>query len=248
MEMLWLRAVVVFPLTIALLRFIGRGLQFQSRPYDLAVQVLLGSAAANLVVDSRIEIWRAFTALGTLAFLHTGLSFLSLWNPAKRFLVGAPSVVVENGQILRSNLIQHQISVDELEAALRERGFHDLADVEFAQVEASGKLSVIPRSQARPVTPRDLHLDTRYEGYPTTMIVDGTVNRSNLKKVKLTEDWLLGQLAEKGIASAKEVLYASLDTMGNLFVVRDLDVPLLRAMLEGVHAKTGPGFPPRVGD
>ncbi len=45
--MLALRALVVYPLTILLFRILGRGLQFQARPYDVAVQVLIGSAAAT---------------------------------------------------------------------------------------------------------------------------------------------------------------------------------------------------------
>lgn len=244
--MLWLRALVVFPLTIVLLRFLGRALNFQSRPYDQAVQVLLGSAAANLVIEENIELWRAFTALGTLALMHTVLSFLSLWNPLKGFLIGKPDVVVENGTILKANLIKHQISLEELMAGLREKGYHNLADVEFAMLEASGRLSVIPRSQARPITPHDLHIATEYEGMSTTLISDGSLVTHNLEKAHLNEYWLRRELAAKGVTDYREVLYASLDASGELFVVRNQDVPFLQAIFKGVQVQTGPGLPPQV--
>lgn len=244
--MLWLRALIVYPLTIVLLRFLGRGLNFGSRPYDTAVQVLLGSAAANLVVSEDIEVWRAFTALGTLTLLHTGVSFLSLWNPLKTFLIGKPEVLIENGQILRASLIKHQISVDELVAGLRERGYHNLADVEFAMLEASGKLSVIPRSQARPITPHDLQMETNYEGMSTLLISDGTVDRKNLAKVGLDEVWLSRQVINRGADSIKDVLFASLDTNGELFMVRNQDVPFLQAIFKGTQVHTSPGNPPMV--
>jgi uncharacterized membrane protein YcaP (DUF421 family) len=242
--MIWLRAIVVYLLTMLLFRALGRGLQFQARPYDVAVQVLLGSAAANLILDSTLPLWKSLVALGVLAILHTGISFLSLWNPVKTFLVGRPEVIIENGQILKANLIKHQISVDEVVASLREKGFANMADVEFAMLEASGKMSVVPRSQARPVTPKDLHVDTAYEGLSTALIVDGMVERHNLKKVGLTEEWLMGEIVSRGAAGFEEVLFASLDTQGQLFVVRDRDVPFLQAVFKGIHAQTPPGQPP----
>ncbi|MFZ5816285.1 MAG: DUF421 domain-containing protein [Bacillota bacterium] len=245
--MLYLRALVVYPLLILLLRFLGRGLQFQSRPYDLAVQVLLGSAAANLIVNQEVALWRAFPALGTLALMHTALSFLSLWNPAKRYLVGAPVPLIENGRLLKANMIKHQISVEEVFAALREKGYHNPADVEFALLESSGKLSVVPRSQARPVTPRDLNLTTKYEGYSTLLITDGKLDRQNLQKVGLTEEWLVAQLLSRGAEGVKDVLFASIDTQGQLFVVRNQDVPFLQSIFKGVQTQTSPGLPPRIG-
>lgn len=245
--MLFLRALVVYPLLVMLFRFLGRGLQFHARPYDLAVQVLIGSAAANLVVMSEIELWRAFTALGALAAMHTVVSFLSLYNPLKRVLVGEPVVLIENGRFLKANLIRHQISVEEVTASLREKGYHNPADVEFALLEASGNLSVIPRSQARPLTPRDLQLPTEYEGMSTRLITDGQIDRQNLAKLGLDEAWLMGQVLQRGAEGFEGVFYASLDTKGELFLVRNEELPWLRALFAGDGAQTGPGLPPLVG-
>lgn len=244
--MYWARAIVVYIITIALFRILGRSLKFQSRPYDMAVQVLLGSASANLILDQDIPLWRAFTSLGTLALMHGLISYLSLWNRAKDFLIGKAETLVENGQILRANLIKHTISVEELMAALRVKGYHNLADVEFAQLEPSGKMSVIPRSQARPVTPADLHLDTAYEGYSPILVADGKIDHHNLAKCNLTEGWLRMELKHRGINRSGEVLFASLDTKGELFIVRNQDVPFLQAIFKGVYAQTSPGVPPRL--
>lgn len=245
--MLFLRALVVYPLLIGLFRLLGRGLQFQSRPYDVAVQVLIGSAAANLIVTTEVELWRALTALGALALMHLGISFLTLWNPLKRYIVGEPVPLIENGRILKANLIKHQVSVEELLAALREKGCHNPADVEFAFLEASGKLSVIQRSQARPVTPRDLNLSTKYEGYTTLLVADGRLDRQNLQKLGLSEEWLLNELVSRGAEGVQDVLFASLDTQGRLFLVRNQDVPFLQAIFKGVQSQTSPGLPPLVG-
>lgn len=244
--MYWARAIIVYGITIFLFRLLGRSLKFQSRPYDMVVQILLGSSAATLIFDLDVPIWRAFTSLGTLAIMHGLISYLSLWNGAKNFLVGKPEVLVENGQILRANLIKHTISVDELMGALRVKGYRDLSFVEFAQLEPSGNLSVVPRSQFRPVTPADLHLTTAYEGYSVILVADGKIDHDNLSKCGLTEGWLRIELDQRGISSPRDVLFASLDSQGELFLVRNQDVPLLQAIFKGVYAQTTPGLPPRL--
>jgi uncharacterized membrane protein YcaP (DUF421 family) len=242
--MLWLRAIVVYALVVLLLRFLWRALRFQARPYDHAVEVLIGSAAGNMVSESEIPLWPSFGALGVLVVMHSAVSLLSLWNPVKQFLVGTPDVLIKNGQILQGNLVKNQITVEELTAALREKGYHNLADVEHAQLEASGRLSLIPRSQARPVTPRDLHVDTPDEGYTRMLISDGQVNTEALKKLGRDEAWLVSAVRQRGAASPAEVLFASLDTQGDFFMVRKQDVPLLQAVFKGVQAQAQPGNQP----
>jgi uncharacterized membrane protein YcaP (DUF421 family) len=238
--MLWLRAIVVYALVVLLLRYLWRALRFQARPYDHAVQVLILSAAGNMVSESEIPLWPSFGALGVLVVMHTAVSLLSMWNPVKKFLVGTPDVLIENGQILQGNLVKNQITVEELTAALREKGYHNLADVEFAQLEASGRLSLIPRSQSRPLTPQDLDIDTPHEGYTHMLISDGQVKHQALKKVGRDEAWLAREVRQRGAASPTEVLFASLDTQGDFFMVRQQDVPFLQAVFKGVQAQNGP--------
>lgn len=119
--------------------------------------------------------------------------------------------------------------------------------MEFALLEASGKLSVVPRSQARPVTPRDVNLSTNYEGYSTMLIADGKVDQQNLQKLGLTPEWLLGELVKRGAEGVEDVLFASIDTQGQLFVVRSHDVPFLQSIFKGVQTQSRPGLPPMVG-
>ena len=89
--------------------------------------------------------------------------------------------------------------------------------MEFAILETNGQLSVIPKSQKRPVMPADMNLSTQYEGLPTTLIIDGYVFEKNLSKMNLSKEWLLGELKTFGIQRTKDVLFASLDSEGKLF-------------------------------
>jgi len=84
-------------------------------------------------------------------------------------------------------------------------------------LETNGQLSVVPKSQKRPVNPEDLGLETKYEGLPTPLVVDGQVDVQNLRRIGLDEQWLRSELARFGARRPGDVLYAALDTQGRLF-------------------------------
>jgi uncharacterized membrane protein YcaP (DUF421 family) len=100
----------------------------------------------------------------------------------------------------------------------RQKDIYYLHDVEYAILEANGKISIIPKSQARAVKTRDMGLDTIYEGLPTILIEDGNIIDENLKKHGLEREWLHKQLKENGFDSHKKILVAMLDAMGRLYL------------------------------
>ncbi len=77
---------------------------------------------------------------------------------------------------------------------------------------------MIPKSQRRPVVPADIGVETEPEGLPLVLIADGVVNKANLRYAGLDYGWLTAQLRERNIDSVEDVLLASLDTVGHLFV------------------------------
>lgn len=108
--------------------------------------------------------------------------------------------------------------MDLLLSELRSQGVFALADVEFAVLEPTGKLSVLKKTQALPVTPGDLHLPTPYKGMETPLVMEGSPLEANLARVGLNTPWLTAQLASRGITDLSDVYYAGLDTAGSLYV------------------------------
>jgi uncharacterized membrane protein YcaP (DUF421 family) len=92
------------------------------------------------------------------------------------------------------------------------------SDVEFAIIESNGNLSVIPKSQARPVLTRDLQINTEYEGLALPLILDGEIQYNNLKYAGLSLDWLHSEIQKAGVARTDQVFLAELDTAGRLYV------------------------------
>ena len=147
---------------------------------------------------------------------------------AREFLNGTPSVLIRRGVIQKDELLRSCYNLNDLLEEMRAAGILNPAEVGTAILETSGKMSVFPKSAYRAATPADLNLATGYEGIPLTLVQDGDIERSNLKRGGLDESWLRATLEGMGFPEPQEVLLASLDTAGMLFVQGKGEKPRLK--------------------
>lgn len=214
-----LRTLFIYAVVVGLMRFMGKRELGQLSPSDLVVAVMVAELAAIPMERTGIPLYQALVPIATLVGAQVVLASICLKSPvARKWATGTPSVLVENGQIVEKELRKLRYSVNDLISQLRDKSMFNLSDVEFAILETSGKLSVIPKSQKRPVTAADINVPTSYEGLPLPLIVDGVVDAHNLEKMGLNEAWLSRELLKHGLTSASQVLFAALETSGNLYV------------------------------
>ena len=88
-------------------------------------------------------------------------------------------------------------NINDLLEQLRSKNVADIADVEYAILETSGQLSVILKSEKRPVKPEDMDLPVKYDGLPITLVIDGQVINENIKKMNYNEEWLQQKLKQR---------------------------------------------------
>lgn len=74
----------------------------------------------------------------------------------------------------------NQMNLPFLLSMLRLKGYANLSEIEYAIIEPNGNDSVIPKSQVRPVKPKDMRIQTPYEGISLPLINDGWIIRDNL--------------------------------------------------------------------
>lgn len=212
------RTVVIYLAVLVVVRLTGKREIGQLSAFDFVVAIILAELAAIPMESTDIPIWHGIVPIITLGLLEVGFSYLTLISrPLRKILYGSPQVIIENGRLLKHEMRSSRYNLDDLLSQLREKGFYNIEDVEYAILETSGRLSVIPRSQKRPVTPDDLGICTEYEGLPTVLVMDGDVLEENLKKINLDEAWLKEKLSERGF-HPKKVLLATLNTRGQLVI------------------------------
>lgn len=221
--MLWVafyRTFFFYFFLLTVLRIMGKRELGALGPLDLVVTIIMAEAAAIPIENPNRPLLLGMVPILTLFALEISLSFLCLKNDRIRHLIsGRPSVVIRNGKLERAEMSRLRYSVLDLLEQLRVRGFYNLDDVEMATLESDGELSVLPKSQRRPVCAEDLGLATPPEGPVYTVVVDGAVDHKALEESGYDETWLRSQLAAQGFTNLDDVFVALL-TRGRLLAQR----------------------------
>lgn len=213
------RTLILYTLVMVTMRLMGKRQIAQLEPFELVIAIIIAELAVIPMQDRDIPLINGIIAILTLLFIQVSFSILSLKSLWFRSILdGRPNVIIANGVIQEDELRKVRYNLHELLEQLRLASVFDLSDVEYAVLETSGDLSVLLKSQVRPVTPRDLQLPTAYEGLPLVLILDGQVMHSELAKGQLSEGWLRKELEKHGTNDPKDVLIATLSTKGELFV------------------------------
>ncbi len=227
LEVGW-RTLLAFAGLLVMMRFSGKQQISHLSMFEYIVGITIGSTASFLSVDIKEPFLPTLLGLGLWVAFGILLNNVALrsrrWG---KLLRGEPTIVIQNGRILEKAM--HKVpnfTIDDLMMMLRNKDVFDLSEVEFAILELDGSLSVIKKSQYRPVQPKDLGLSTNYEGLPIELVYNGQVIEKNLKGANLDRRWLEATLKARGIPGLGEVMVAQLESDGSLYVdVRD-DQPL----------------------
>lgn len=213
-----IRTLILYFLVVVALRLMGKRQIGKLQPYELVVLIVLAELATIPMEDIRIPLLSGVVPILVLLVVEVGLSYFTMKSERLRGIVcGTPAILIQNGKIVEQELVRLRYNINDLLEQLRAKNFPNIADVEYAILENSGEISIIPKSQKRPLNPADLNIPTKYEGIPMTLIIDGYLFENNLDKINLSKEWLKAELEKFGIQDIKQVLLASLDTEGNLF-------------------------------
>ena len=218
MLIIFVRTLILYFVVVIVMRLMGKRQIGQLQPFELVVAILISDLASVPMQDTAIPLINGIIPILTLLIAQITLSLISMLSvKARSIICGTPSILIENGKINENNLRKEMYTLNDLLEQLRNSNVYNIADVEFAILETNGQLSIIPKSQKRPVNPEDLKIPTKYEGLPLDLIIDGRVMIKNLQKANLDIEWLKNELSKFGINDLNGVFFASLDTNGNLY-------------------------------
>ena len=214
-----IRTFILYTLVIVALRLMGKREIGQLQPFELVVILMISDLAAIPTENVGIPLLSGVIPILVLLLTSVTLAWITLKSEKARSIIcGTPSVLIERGKILEEELKKNRYNLTDLLEELRIKNIPNISDVEFAVLETNGQLSVFPKSQKRPTTPEDFHITTKYEGLPHTLIMDGKLNSLNLQQANKDLDWLKGELKKQSIDKIENVLLASLDSSGTLYM------------------------------
>lgn len=215
-----IRTLILYTTVVFSLRLMGKRQIGELQPSELVVAIMISDVATVPMQSLDMPLLSGIIPVLTLLFAEVVTSYMSIKSTTmRRFFMGEPSIVVYNGVICEKELMRQRFNLSDLLEELRVQGCFDISDVFVAVLETNGKLSVIPRDNARPATVEDLDLkNVRHEGLPCTVILDGKLNPSELKRSEKSEEQLLAEIKNRGARSVSDVFIASIDAEGEMFM------------------------------
>ena len=144
-----IRATVIFFFIFLVTRVAGKRELSSMEPFDLILLVVIGDLVQQGITQSDYSVTGALIVISTITVLTVVLSFVNYRLRSLRgMLEGKPVVLVENGEVIEHNMRRERITVEELEAEGRQQQVTSIADMRWAVLETSGRISVIPSSSS----------------------------------------------------------------------------------------------------
>src|SRR4051794_19678471 len=104
-------------------RLLGKRRLAQLNIYDLAMIMALANAIQNAMTEGKGHLAVGTVSAGMLMLTGKLLSLLFVRAPAlEAHVVGSPSVIVDNGQLLRDHMAREHVTEEEVMAAMRSHG------------------------------------------------------------------------------------------------------------------------------
>lgn len=212
-----INSVVAFVYLFIISKMLGKKQIAQLEFIDYAVGISLGSIAAEMSTDADKPFYYYLIAMTIFFLLAILVAIIGRKTPfLKRLLKGKPATLIYDGKIRYDELKKSKIDVNDLLSLLREKNYFDINDVAYAIFEPSGKISVLPKGNHRPVVIEDISKEiptAKIQPAKLTniLVVDGRISFSGLKEAKKDKAWLLNKLELSSETELKSIILATYD-------------------------------------
>lgn len=216
------RSAIIYITLMLGLRLMGKRQMGELELNELVIAMLLSDMASTPLQDPDLPISYGLVAVFTVLVLCFSLSYLTLKSfRFRKLFCGEPTLIIREGKLQQSAMRRNRFTIDELVGELRVQGITDLKDVKYAILETSGQLSIVERTEVKPLTPKQMGIQPEDESeLPILLINDGVLLKRNLEKAGLTESWLQLVLTQHGAKSIRQVFYLSVDAEKNPLLIK----------------------------
>lgn len=218
----FVRSIIIYIIVLIVMRLMGKREIGQMQPFELAISIMIADLASIPMADIGIPISNGIIPILGLLVMHLIISVLNIKSSKMReFICGKPTILIYKGKIDEQKMKKERFTLNELEEKLRSNNVMNLGDVEFAILETSGDISVIPKPNKRTTTPEDFNIMPEYEGIPYNLVIDGKIMNENLQKIGKDYNWLQRQ-TEKFQMMPEEALIVTINEKGDIYCQKKL--------------------------
>jgi len=213
-----LRSISLLIVLFFFTKWLGKKQISQLNIFEYITGIVLGGIVALHSIDLKSNIFYGLIAMLVWFLIPLLVDYISLKSKTFReFTQGKSAVFIQNGKIMEDNLKKEGFTSEDLLEQLRSKDIFQVADVEFALMEPSGTLSVLPKKENQPLTPKDLGIKVAPMKETQTVIMDGKMLLEPLANASLNPGWLETEL-EKINVTIENVFLGQVDSDGQLTV------------------------------
>lgn len=211
------RAIILYIIVLIVMRIMGKREIGQLQPFELAISIMIADLASVPMTEIGIPITNGIIPILGLLVMHLIISLLNIKSiKFREIMCGKPAILIYRGKIDEQVLRKERFTINELEERLRGNNIFHIGDVEYAILETSGQVTVIPKPEKRGTTPEDFNITPEYEGIPYDLVIDGVVMTENLKKIGKDITWLRKEVSKFKI-KVEDALIVTMDGKGQIF-------------------------------
>jgi uncharacterized membrane protein YcaP (DUF421 family) len=141
-----IRALVIFCFLWLITRAVGRSTLGELSTFQLLLYVTMGDLVQQAVTQQDYSVTAGLLAISTFALLTVTVSWLQWRFPrARPITAGRPVLVWRDGEPIEETMCDERLAVADVLAAAREQGIRSTREIEYAVLEADGRMSFFTR-------------------------------------------------------------------------------------------------------
>ncbi len=220
MSTIFIRTLILYLIVLIAIRLMGKREVGQLQPFELVVTIMIADLASVPMQDIGIPLIHGIIPILALLVGQLLLSEVNLKSGvARKLICGKPTLLVSHGKIIEEKLKCQKYTTDGLLQQLRVSGYPDIKKVEYAILETSGEISVIPKAEEGPATKKDLNISVEPSGYPRPVVIDGAYIENNIKDLGINKE-CVDKIIKDNHLTLKETFLLIRDENGKFYIQR----------------------------
>lgn len=218
MYIVFIRTALLYFLVILVIRLMGKRQIGELQPYELVITIMISDLAALPMQDTRLPLILGIIPIVTLLIINVVITEIQQKSVFFRKLIdGDPCILISDGKLNLSVVKKQRLTVDDILEEIREGGFLDISEIQYAILENNGKVSIIPKTLYDTVTKEDLGINVKNPKMPMLLYVDGKVNKRAFNTLNKDISWLDKKLKDLKAPKKEDLYVVMIDSNEDIF-------------------------------
>lgn len=217
-----IRSIIIYLIVLLVFRLMGKRQLGQMQPFELVLTLIIADLATIPMAEVSVPVLHGVVPLLTLVVLHFVLTLISRSSQfVSKIISGKPVIIVNPKGIDYQAMKKLNLSTDDIFEALRGAGYFSISDVQYAIMETNGKVSVMPKASAAPVTNEDLKTQVEDNFLPIVLVSDGKIIKENIALAGVSQEEVSTIVKENSNTksnSIKDVLLLTINKTGQAYL------------------------------